>query len=203
MATRGKYPEQCRYCLHSCNPCLFEENKRIRYKIIEIRPLKRLPEGSTLPPKTKRISGRRYSFLDRYKTQDAASDRARYLRQLHTHRIGYSLRVVVLPKSQWGAVDWDIKPVALYVLYGREKTKSNKGLSQLFGWVNMPYQNPKYQHIRRRPPKTIDPNSYSTVPVTHTKATGTYPRGTLARIGRSRKTGNMVIQAILIPLKKR
>ena len=37
-----------------------------------------------------------------------------------------------------------------------------------------------------------------TVPVTHTKATNTYPRGTLARIGTSKRTGNIVIQAILI-----
>ena len=132
MATRGKYPEQCRYCLHSCNPCPFEENKKIIYKFVGTRPLKRQQEGSTLPPKTKRITGRRYSLLDRYKTQEAASDRARYLRQLHTHRIGYSLRVVVLPKSQWGAVNWDIKPFALYVLNGRGKIARKQGIAQLF-----------------------------------------------------------------------
>lgn len=66
----------------------------------------------------------------------------------------------------------------------------------------MPLKDPKYKHIRRRPPDTIAEGTYYTVPVTHTRATGTYPKGTLARIGTSKKTGNVVIQAILIPLKK-
>lgn len=65
----------------------------------------------------------------------------------------------------------------------------------------MPFKDPKYKHIRRRPSKTIIPDSYYTVPVSHTKARKRYPKGTLARIGTSKKTGNVVIQAILIPLK--
>ena len=64
----------------------------------------------------------------------------------------------------------------------------------------MPFKDPKHQHIRRRSPRTIVPDSYKTVPITHTKATSRYPTGTLARIGRSKRTGNTVIQAILIPL---
>jgi hypothetical protein len=68
----------------------------------------------------------------------------------------------------------------------------------------MPYKDAKYIHIRRRPPETIDPDSYQTVPITHTRATGTYPRGTIARIGTSLKTGTKgVIQAILIPIGSR
>ena len=66
----------------------------------------------------------------------------------------------------------------------------------------MPFRDPKYKHIRRRSPRTIQEGTYYTVPVTHTKARKRYPKGTIARIGRSRKTGNLVIQAILIPLKK-
>ncbi len=67
----------------------------------------------------------------------------------------------------------------------------------------MPFKNPQYRHVRRRPPSTLDENTYSTVPITHTNATGVYPKGTLARIAKSLKTGNMVIQSILIPLKKK
>lgn len=65
----------------------------------------------------------------------------------------------------------------------------------------MPYKDAKFKHIRRRPPSTVDATTYYTVPVTHTSATGTYPKGTIARVAKSLKTGNDVIQAILIPIK--
>jgi len=67
----------------------------------------------------------------------------------------------------------------------------------------MPFKNAQFTHLRRRPPSTIEEGSYYTVPVSHTKATGKYPRGTIARIGTSIKTGKVVIQAILIPINKR
>ena len=67
----------------------------------------------------------------------------------------------------------------------------------------MPFRNAKYKHIRRRPPGTLDENTYSTVPIIHTNATGTYPKGTLARIAKSLRTGNTVIQSVLIPLKRK
>ena len=66
----------------------------------------------------------------------------------------------------------------------------------------MPFKNAQYTHLRRRQPSTIEEDSYYTVPISHTKATGKYPKGTIARIGRSLKTGKTVIQAILIPIKK-
>jgi len=67
----------------------------------------------------------------------------------------------------------------------------------------MPYKDAKFKHIRRRPPSTVDESTYYTVPISHTRATGTYPKGTIARIAKSFKTGNTVIQAILIPLKRK
>ncbi len=66
----------------------------------------------------------------------------------------------------------------------------------------MPFQDAKFKHIRRRPPGTLIEGTYYTVPISHTNATGTYPKGTKARIATSKKTGNVVIQSILIPLKK-
>ena len=63
----------------------------------------------------------------------------------------------------------------------------------------MPYKDAKYRHIRRRHPDEIDDDTWSTVPISHTKARGNYPKGTLARVGKSKKTGNNVIQSILIP----
>lgn len=67
----------------------------------------------------------------------------------------------------------------------------------------MPFENAKFKHIRRRPPSTLVEGTYYTVPISHTKATGTYPKGTKVRIATSKKTGNVVIQAILIPLNKK
>ena len=64
----------------------------------------------------------------------------------------------------------------------------------------MPYsKSAKYTHQRRRPPDDIDPDTWATVPISHTKARKTYPKGTLAVVGKHKKTGNWVIQSILIP----
>ncbi|MDD5453983.1 MAG: hypothetical protein PHW62_00585 [Candidatus Ratteibacteria bacterium] len=67
----------------------------------------------------------------------------------------------------------------------------------------MPFKDAKYKHIRRRPPSTLVEGTYYTVPISHTKARGIYPAGTIARIATSKKTGKVVIQAILIPLNQK
>ena len=64
----------------------------------------------------------------------------------------------------------------------------------------MPYsKSAKYTHHRRRPPESIQGNSWATIPISHTEATKKYPKGTLAVTGRSKTTNNWVIQSILIP----
>ncbi len=64
---------------------------------------------------------------------------------------------------------------------------------------NMPYLSAKYTHKRRKKPKELVRKTFKTVPITHTKARKKYPKGTLARVGKSKKTGNWVIQSVLIP----
>lgn len=65
--------------------------------------------------------------------------------------------------------------------------------------IKMPYKEAKYTHHRRRKPEEIFSETYKTVPVTYTKARKKYPIGTLAIIGKSKKTKKTVIQSILIP----
>ena len=89
-----------------------------------------------LPLKTRMIDGKRYKFYgrwNRYQTKLQATERARFLRGLHSNRKGFSLRVVHLPKDEWGQ-EWDIHQYALYVRYGRlPYRKAHKGLSEIFG----------------------------------------------------------------------
>ena len=65
----------------------------------------------------------------------------------------------------------------------------------------MPYERAKYTHDRRKKPKEIISGTYRTVPITHTNARKKYPKGTLAIVGKSKKTKNWVTQSVLIPKK--
>lgn len=89
-------------------------------------------KGSTLPPKTKIIRGKRYKLAGRYETKKAAKERAETLRRWSSTRIGFSARVVPLPKSEWGAVDWDVHKFAIYIRSGRSRVERLKGLGDLF-----------------------------------------------------------------------
>lgn len=56
----------------------------------------------------------------------------------------------------------------------------------------MPFKNSKYTHIRRKSPSEIYPDTYQTVPINHIPfIRKKYPH--------NKKTGNIVIQSILIP----
>ena len=63
----------------------------------------------------------------------------------------------------------------------------------------MPYDRAKYRHVRYTNPKHLIPATIKTVPISHTEARRKYPYGTIARVGKSRKTQNWVIQSVLIP----
>jgi len=68
----------------------------------------------------------------------------------------------------------------------------------------MPYKDANYIHIRRRKPEEIKEDSWKTVPHKNiVKGKRKYPEGTLARIGKSKKTDRTVIQSIMIPKDKK
>jgi len=63
----------------------------------------------------------------------------------------------------------------------------------------MPYAQAEYIHERRKDPRKLVRGTFRTVPISHTNARVRYPAGTQAIVGKSRKTGNWVIQSVLIP----
>ena len=63
----------------------------------------------------------------------------------------------------------------------------------------MPYKKSKYKHIRYQNPKNIVKNSFQTVPISHTNSRKKWKNGTLARVGKSKKTKKSVIQSVLVP----
>ena len=65
--------------------------------------------------------------------------------------------------------------------------------------MKMPYSSAKYFHKRRKKPREILRETFKTVPITHTNARKRYPKGTMAVVGKSKKTKNWVIQSVLIP----
>lgn len=67
----------------------------------------------------------------------------------------------------------------------------------------LPFKNPEYKHKRYRKPKEIKKDTYKTVPISHTDSKKEWPKGTKARVGKSKKTDKWVIQSVLIPKKKR
>ncbi len=65
----------------------------------------------------------------------------------------------------------------------------------------MPYKKSRYRHYRRKKPSEIISDTYRTVSIKHTNASTEYPEGTMAVVGKSKKTQNWVIQSVLIPRK--
>lgn len=65
----------------------------------------------------------------------------------------------------------------------------------------MPYSRAaKFTHHRRVHPDKL--TKMYNVPISHTKARKKYPEGTRAIVGFNEKTGNWVIQSVLIPKRK-
>jgi len=86
------------------------------------------------PKKYKIINGLVHTLRFRHETKKKAEDSVKYQKMLHSTRMGYSLVVVKLPKSEWGMVDWDRRPWATYEYLGHipHDPHAGQGLAALF-----------------------------------------------------------------------
>ena len=85
-----------------------------------------------MPKSQKIIDGKLYKLRFRFSNKRKAEESAEYQRHVHSSRLGYSIRVVLLPKDQRGMVDWDKKKYATYEYLGFVPKESTGGLSLLF-----------------------------------------------------------------------
>ena len=60
----------------------------------------------------------------------------------------------------------------------------------------------RYIHKRYLHPSEIDDDTWSTVPISHTKSKKKWPKGTMGVVGIKKSTGNEVIQSVLIPRRR-
>lgn len=65
--------------------------------------------------------------------------------------------------------------------------------------VLMPYKKAKYRHLRRADPDEFIKSTFRTVPISHTRTTKKYPKGTQAIVGKRKKSKKWGIQSVLIP----
>ena len=64
----------------------------------------------------------------------------------------------------------------------------------------MPYsRHAKYRHIRYIHPDEIQDGTWLTVPISHTNSKKKWPKGTLAVVGKKKRSGNGVIQKVMVP----
>lgn len=87
----------------------------------------------SLPKSRKIIDGKIYTFKHRFETIAKAKDSAKYQRMMHNFRRGYSIKVVKLPREQWG-LSWNIHKYATYEYLGffPENKTPGQGLGALF-----------------------------------------------------------------------
>ena len=86
-----------------------------------------------LPKPRKIIDGKFYNLKHRFKTLVRANESAKYHRMMRNFRRGYSIKVVKLPKEQWGQ-SWDVHKYATYEYLGffPENKTPGRGLGALF-----------------------------------------------------------------------
>jgi len=86
------------------------------------------------PKQYKVINGLLHKLRFKFQTKATAVDAAKYQRIMHSSRMGYSIVVVKLPRSQWGMVDWDRRPWATYEYLGHipHDPDAGQGLAALF-----------------------------------------------------------------------
>jgi hypothetical protein len=88
---------------------------------------------SHLPKQQKIIDGKLYTFKHRFETKSKAEDSAKYQRMMHNFRTAYSIKVIKLPKDQWGE-SWNTHKWATYEYLGffPENPTPGRGLGALF-----------------------------------------------------------------------
>ena len=86
-----------------------------------------------LPKTRKIINGNFYNLKHRFETKEKAENSAKYQRMMRNFRRGYSIKVVKLPKDQWGQ-SWDIHKWATYEYEGfvPKDVDEGRGLGALF-----------------------------------------------------------------------